>query len=121
MAEDAVFLDHAGGAPISSRVDEAVRKASDDAAHHIGAERAERLARAAARVRERVAALIGAKADEIAFAPHANAALAQVELERDTLRSAMVGRHGARSRSQSLLELASAGGMISLAVSALGC
>lgn len=78
MAEDAIFLDHAGGGPISSRADEAVRKASDDAARRVGSDRTTRETQNLARVRGRVAALIGADPNEIAFAPHADAALALV-------------------------------------------
>jgi selenocysteine lyase/cysteine desulfurase len=78
VAEDAIFLDHAGGAAISSRVDEAVRKASDEASRRVGRERAERRAHTLERVRGRVAELLGGEPREIAFAPHADAALARI-------------------------------------------
>jgi selenocysteine lyase/cysteine desulfurase len=78
VADDAIFLDHAGGAAISSRVDEAVRKAVDDAARRVGRERDERRALGLERVRGRVAELIGAEPREIAFSAHADAALARV-------------------------------------------
>jgi selenocysteine lyase/cysteine desulfurase len=83
VAEDAIFLDHAGGGPLSSRADEAVRKASDDAAHRVGSERRGRESRNAARVRKRVAALIRAEPEEIAFVSHANAGLALVAADVD--------------------------------------
>lgn len=78
VAEDAIFLDHAGGAPLSSRADEAIRKASDDATRRVGRERDAHLARALERVRVRVAALIGAEPAEVAFASDAEVALARV-------------------------------------------
>ena len=78
VAEDAIFLDHAGGGPISSRADEAVRKWSDDAARRIGVDRDTRRAHDFARVRSRVAQLIGADAQQVAFVSHADAGLALI-------------------------------------------
>lgn len=77
-AQDAVFLDHAGGAPISSRVDEAVRQACDEATHRVGADLEGRHRAERARVRSRCARLLGSDADELAFVAHARTGLALV-------------------------------------------
>ena len=83
VAEDAIFLDHAGGGPISSRVDEAVRAVSDDAAHRVGATQSTRRARDLERIRTRSARLLRAEPNEIAFVSHAAAGLAEVGSDID--------------------------------------
>jgi selenocysteine lyase/cysteine desulfurase len=66
-----VHLDHASRAPVSSRVDEAIRQFLDTATRSGGAEFDARLARVREHVRARVALLVAADPDEIAFVSHA--------------------------------------------------
>ena len=83
VAEDAIFLDHAGGGPISSRVDEAVRQLSDDAAHRVGPTLDARRARELERIRTRSARLIRADPNEIAFVSDAAAGLDRIASDID--------------------------------------
>jgi selenocysteine lyase/cysteine desulfurase len=61
-----IYLDHAGIAPISTRVEEALRRYAELAVGHGGAEY-EVFTREIERVRERAARLLGADPEEIAF------------------------------------------------------
>ena len=77
VTEVAVYLDHAGVAPISTRVDEALRRYADEATHH-GAFDYERYDEEIERVRRRSALLIGARPEEIAFAKNTTEGLGLV-------------------------------------------
>ncbi len=67
VTRDLVYLNHAGVAPVSTRVDEALRRYAD-AATHRGAFDYPRVYDAEIeRVRSRAAVLIGARSEEIAF------------------------------------------------------
>lgn len=89
VTDVAVHLDHAGGAPLPSRVDEAVR-AFVDAAMRRGAEYDARVARELERVRARVASLLSVAPDEIAFVPHAARGLERVAEDVDWRRGDVV-------------------------------
>jgi selenocysteine lyase/cysteine desulfurase len=70
VTKELLFLDHAGRAPISTRVQEALVDWSERATRRGGFD-AERLAADERRVRERAAELIGCRPPEIAFLPGA--------------------------------------------------
>ena len=74
ITESAVYLDHAGAAPLSSRVDEALRRFATDATRARHAALEEEVERA----RGRIAVLLGADAPEITFVPNAARGLALV-------------------------------------------
>jgi selenocysteine lyase/cysteine desulfurase len=78
IAERAVHLDHAGRAPVSSRVEDAVAQVLFVSSRSGGSEQEAGLARAHEQVRARVAALVSAEPDEIAFVSHAARGLEQI-------------------------------------------
>ena len=67
VTENLVYLNHAGVAPISSRVDEAIRRYLDEATRLGASNYAKFYDREIERIRKRAALLINARADEIAF------------------------------------------------------
>jgi selenocysteine lyase/cysteine desulfurase len=79
----AIHLDHAGRAPVSSRVEEAVRQLLEAGALGGGAEHEAALAHTREHVRARVAALVAAAPDEIAFVAHAARGLDQILADVD--------------------------------------
>lgn len=78
VTDAGVYLDHAGAAPVSSRVDEAVRGFLDAAMRRGGLEYDARVAREVERVRVRVASLLAAEPGEIAFVSRAERGLERV-------------------------------------------
>jgi selenocysteine lyase/cysteine desulfurase len=89
VAQDWIYLDHAGVAPISTRVSEALRHYSDLASHR-GAVRYAEYVEEIERVRGRAAALIGARADEIAFVKNTTEGLGIVACGLDWQRGDLV-------------------------------
>lgn len=71
VTEAGIYLDHAGAAPTSSRVEEAVRQFVDAAARRRGLDLDAQTSREVERVRARVALLLSARPAEVAFVPHA--------------------------------------------------
>jgi len=78
-----VHLDHAGAAPVSSRVEEAVRLFIEAAARRATSDHEARVSDGIERVRGRVAALLSARPAEIAFLSHSGRALAEVACDVD--------------------------------------
>jgi len=89
VVRDWIHLDHAGVAPISTRVAEALRRYSDLASHQ-GAVRYASFVEEIERVRARAAALIGAAADEIAFVKNTTEGLGIVACGLDWRRGDVV-------------------------------
>jgi selenocysteine lyase/cysteine desulfurase len=98
--EVGVYLDHAGTAPVSSWVEEAVRQFVEAAARRGGGDHEAKISLELARVRARVATLVGATPAEIAFVPHAERGLEKVAGDVDWRRGdviAVAGDEGAHA------------------------
>ncbi len=78
VTEVGVHLDHSGAAPVSSWVEEAVRQFVEVAARRGGGDHEAKISLELARVRARVATLVGATPAEIAFVSHAERGLEKV-------------------------------------------
>jgi selenocysteine lyase/cysteine desulfurase len=78
VTEVGVYLDHAGAAPVSSWVEEAVRQFVETAARRGGNDHHAKVSLELERVRGRVAALVSAQPTEIAFVADADRGLERV-------------------------------------------
>ncbi len=78
VSRDLVYLNHAGVAPISTRVTEALRRYADEASGRGAFDYARVYDAEVERVRGRAAALLGAEPDEIAFVKNTGDGLGQV-------------------------------------------
>jgi cysteine desulfurase/selenocysteine lyase len=90
VTRDLVYLNHAGVAPISTRVAEALRRYSDEASHRGAFDYASIYDAEVERVRARAALLIGAQRDEIAFVKNTSDGLGQVAAGLDWQRGDQV-------------------------------
>ena len=90
VTEVGVYLDHAGAAPVSSWVEEAVRQFVETAARRGGNDHHAKVSLELERVRGRVAALVSAQPTEIAFVADAERGLERVAGDIDWHRGDLI-------------------------------